>query len=258
MFPILALASAALLAPATEQRRIAAPEARQGVAVDDRHVFAITNSEIGRYDKKTGARIDGWNGDPERFRHINSCTVVRRELVCAASNYPSLPMASSVEIFDTRRLRHIRSHSLPPLPGSLTALDWHDGSWWAVFANYEGRGGQPGRGSSTGFLARMDRDFIVRESWLFPASLIERLTPYHLSGASWGGDGLLYTSGHDRPEIYALKLPAAGSTLDHVATIPVPTPGQAIDWDDDAPRLLWSIDRATRSLVASTIPPVAN
>jgi hypothetical protein len=39
--------------------------------------------------------------------------------------------------------------------------------------------------------------------------------------------------------------------LDHLATVPVATPGQAIDWDPAAPGLLWSIDRARVELVAS-------
>ena len=36
-------------------------------------------------------------GDPDRFPHLNSCAAIARELVCASSNYPSTPMASSVE-----------------------------------------------------------------------------------------------------------------------------------------------------------------
>ncbi len=255
MFAILAFA-ATQLGPAIEQRRIAAPEARQGVAADARWVYAIDNSAIARYDKRTGERVAAWQGNKAHFPHLNSCTVHRRQMVCASSNYPALPMASSIEIFDLKRLRHVRSHSLPPMPGSLTVIDWHRGSWWAVFANYDGRGGEPGRGSKAGFLARLDRDFAVLESWQFPVSLIERLAPHHVSGASWGKDGLLYASGHDKPELYVLRLPPAGSTLEHVATIAVPTPGQAIDWDDAETRLLWGVDRAKRSLVASAIPPV--
>src|SRR5262245_51760347 len=86
--------------------RIAAPEARQGVAASATHVYAISNSEIGTYDKATGKRVDHWQGDPEHFRHMNSCTLVKRELVCAASNYPGTPHVSMVELFDAAPLRH--------------------------------------------------------------------------------------------------------------------------------------------------------
>ena len=35
-------------------RRYSAPEARQGVAVDRDHVYAVAISTIAKYDKKTG------------------------------------------------------------------------------------------------------------------------------------------------------------------------------------------------------------
>ena len=38
--------------------------------------------------------------------------------------------------------------------GSLTALDRHDGKWWAVFAHYDGKGGEPGRDHRYTMLAR--------------------------------------------------------------------------------------------------------
>jgi hypothetical protein len=72
----------------------------------------------------------------------------------------------------------------------------------------------------------------------------------------WGDDGLLYVTGHDRPELYALRVPAAGGVLEHVATIAIPTGGQAISWDAREPRLLWSIERRTHELVATRIPTV--
>jgi hypothetical protein len=242
--------AAALLALST----IAAPEAGQGVAADRRHVYAIDNHVIGKYEKRSGRRIARWEGDPRLFPHLNSCAVVKAELVCAASNYPKVPMASSVEIFDAKTLRHRRTVSLGRSYGSLTAMDWHGGSWWAVFANYDGRGGEPGRDHRFTTLVRMDASFRPLESWLFPDAVLARFAPKSCSGFAWGGDGLMYASGHDRPEIYALRLPKAGATLELVATLPVPTAGQAIDWDPAEPRLLWSIDRARKEIRATPIP----
>ncbi|QCB55129.1 hypothetical protein E5675_12270 [Sphingopyxis sp. PAMC25046] len=233
---------------------IAAPEARQGVAADGVHVYAIDNNEIGKYDKATGKRIAGWEGDPKLFPHLNSCAVVKRDLVCAASNYPAVPMASTVEVFDTRTLKHVRSVSLGRMYGSLTAMDWHGGSWWAVFANYDDRGGEPGRDHRFTTLVRMDPSFRPLESWLFPDAVLASFAPKSSSGFAWGADGLMYASGHDKPEIYALKLPVAGPVLQLVATLPVPTEGQAIDWDPVEPRLLWSIDRRAKALHATRIP----
>lgn len=242
--------AAALLALST----IAAAEAGQGVAADRAHVYAIDNSAIGKYDKATGKRVAQWQGDPKLFPHLNSCAVVKRELVCAASNYPAVPMASTVEIFDTRTLKHVRSVSLGRMYGSLTAMDWHAGSWWAVFANYDSRGGEPGRDHRFTTLVRMDTSFRPVESWLFPDAVLARFAPKSSSGFAWGSDGLMYASGHDRPEIYVLKLPEAGAVLQAVATLPVPTEGQAIDWDPVEPRLLWSIDRKKQEMHATRLP----
>lgn len=236
-----------------EVMRFKADEARQGVAADQRYVYVNANSTIGKYDKRSGKKIASWSGDPALFVHMNSCAVVKVQLICAASNYPQVPMASSVETFDTRTLRHISSRSLGPGKGSLTWLDWHRGHWWAMFAHYDGKGGEAGRDHKHSVLVRYDSKFAEQGSWLLPTSVLERLAPYSSSGGSWRSDGLLYITGHDRRELYALQLPEAGSTLRHVATLPMATPGQAIDWDPTDERLIWSVERPTSEVVAARI-----
>ena len=174
-----------------------------------------------------------------------------QDLVCAASNYPALPQRSSVEVFDSDRLVHLRSVDLGTRPGSLTALDRFRGQWWAVFANYDGRGGQPGRDHRATLLVRMDDAFRQLQAWTFPASVLQRLAPNSVSGASWTADGRLLLSGHNRRELYVAAIPSAGTVLKHVATVASATSGQAIDWDPRDPRLLWSIDRKRKQIVAS-------
>jgi hypothetical protein len=235
-----------------------APEAKQGVAVDARYFYAISNNLIGKYDKQSGRRVAQWEGEKRLFRHMNSCVVDARMLVCAASNHPSVPMASSVEFFDTETLRHSRTVALPPLPGSLTWIERRGEDWFAGIANYdEGRGGTPGHDHRWTMLLKLDSQFRPTGSWLFPESLLARFAPMSNSGGSWGDDGLLYVTGHDRPELYALSLPQAGSVLEHVATIPLPTGGQAFSWDRSGRRVIWSIDRATRLVTSSRVPDVA-
>ncbi|WP_229726576.1 hypothetical protein [Sphingomonas alpina] len=253
---LLLVLQAATLPAATEVRRMPAPEAHQGVVADRTYVYAISNAEIGKYDRRTGKRIARWQGDPTLFVHMNSCVLNRAEIVCAASNYPDVPQASSVEWFDTRSMRHMRSHSFGPGRGSLTWLDWHKGSWWACFANYDAKGGEPGRDHRYTTLVRFDATFHETGAWLFPQDVLDRFAPYSSSGGAWGTDDLLYVTGHDRPELYVLTLPEAGSRLIHKATIAIPTPGQAIAWDAAEPRLLWSIDRRGGQMVASRIPAV--
>ena len=236
--------------PSPVSLRIKAPEAHQGAASDGTHVYAIDNDRIGKYRIADGQRVAQWQGERRLYPHMNSCTVVGTELVCAASNYPAVPQTSAVEIFDTKTLKHVRSVSLGFGRGSLTVMDRHDGKWWAVFANYEGKGGEPGRDYRYTLLVRMDDQFRQEAAWVFPAEVLARFAPKSCSGMSWSKDGRLYVTGHDRPEIYELALPEAGSTLELRRTIGFASPGQAIDWDPVKPGLLWSIDRARNDMIS--------
>lgn len=250
--------AARLLPPAVERGRWVAEEARQGVAVDARFFYAISNNEIGKYDKKTGQRVAHWQGERRLYPHMNSCVVEHAQLICAASNHPEVPMASVVEFFDTATLRHIRSVALPPVSGSLTWIERHGTGWFAAFANYDGpgHGGEPGHDHRWSLLVQMNADFQIVNSWHFPPDILDSFAPMSCSGGSWGTDGLLYVTGHDPAEMYVLRLPEAGTMVEHVATIPLPTRGQAFAWDRSAPRRVWTIDRKTKSVVMSDLPPL--
>lgn len=240
------------------ERRIPAEHARQGVASDGSNVYAIDNSDITRIRLTDGAVTGEWHGDPKIFPHLNSCTVVAAELVCASSNYPALPQLSTVEVFDLATLEHVRSISLGAMPGSLTVLDRHDEAWWAVFANYDNRATPAGRDHRDSFVAKLDDDFRILRMWGLPDEVLERLAPSSISGGSWDDAGHLYLSGHDKPEIYVMQLPRAGGLLDLVATLPIASRGQAIDVDPSDPTLLWSIDRGTRTIIGSRVPSLSD
>jgi hypothetical protein len=229
---------------AVELRRIAAAEATQGVATDAKYVYAISNHDIGKYEKTSGKRIAVWHDDSNVYIHINSCSVLRGQLVCAMSNFPGVPMTSSVEFFSAVTLKHLRSHSIGPGHGSLTWIDWHNGHWWACFANYGRNGSEPPRDHRSTVLIRLAPDFSEQEAWLFPQNVLERFGQYSASGGWWGNNNLFYVTGHNLPEMYVLKLPEAGSRLDYVTTIQIPTPGQAFDWDGGHPERIWSIQRS--------------
>lgn len=236
--------------------RYPAPESSQGVAVDAASVYAVGDSAIGKYDKQTGARVGGWSGDARRFPHLNSCAVLESELVCASSNYPATPMKSTVEVFDPAAMRHLRSIRLGRQPGSLTWVDRRGGAWWAGFANYDGIGGERGRDHRFTTLVKFDDRWRTLAAWTFPDSVLDSFKPRSSSGGAWGEDGLLYVTGHDAPEVYVLRLPASGSVLEHVATIAVPTEGQAIAFDRTATRVLFGISRARGEMVAMRLPAV--
>lgn len=248
-------AAAALPAKAGEVapvvHRLAAPEARQGVASDGEYIYAVDNNTIGKYRIADGEKVGHWQGDPALFPHINSCTIVAAELVCAASNHSDVPQLSAIEFFDAASLTHLRTASLGMQPGSLTVVDRHDGKWWAVFANYTGNGGDPARDHTYTLFVQLDDSFRLVRGWGFPPEVLGKFAPKSASGASWGADGRLYVSGHDLPEIYVLALPEAGSVLRLVETIAVESRGQAVDFDPLDEGLLWSIDRHTRQVIAS-------
>lgn len=237
-------------------RRWKAAEATQGVAVDARHFYAVSNSRIGKYDKKTGQKVAEWVGDKARFPHINSCEIIGQELVCASSNFPETPQTSSVEFFDPRRMVHLRTVSLGQQIGSLTWVDRKDGAWWATFANYDNKGGELGRGHRHTQLVTFDDEWRRMEGWSFPASVTDRFAPMSSSGGGWGPDGRLYVTGHDHPELYVLELPKGGSKLDHVATIEAAIEGQAIAFDRSEPGVLFGISRPTREVVSMRLPKI--
>lgn len=253
---LLGAAVAILSLQASELRRLPTRDADQGVASRRHDLYAVSNHVIARIDAASGREVTRWQGDPALFPHINSCTADRATLVCAASNFPAVPMDSRIERFDARTLRHLSTQPLGHGYGSLTWAMRHGGAWWACFANYDKHGGEPGRDHRFTTLVRYDRDWREQARFRFPDDILDRMAPKSASGGAWGRDGLLYVTGHDRPELYVLRVPAESGVLVHVATVALPTDGQAIAWDAKDPRLLWSVERSTRELVASHIPVI--
>jgi hypothetical protein len=233
-------------------RSYPAEEAVQGVAVDARYIYAIGSRAIGKYDKKSGQRLKQWKGDKAGpIRHLDSGVIKDGKLYAAHSNYPDIPMTSSVEIWDSRTLAHIGSHSFGIQWGSLTWLDWHKGSWWGVFAHYKEFADQIHQDSRWTSLVRFDKQWQVQQSWVFPKEVLDKFGKMSNSGGSWGPDGLLYISGHDLPELYVLKLPRAGSVLELAATVKVDSEGQGMAWDRSRPGTLYTIQRRSARVVAS-------
>ena len=233
-----------------ELQRLPAAEAKQGVAVGNKHFYAITNRAIGKYNKQTGERIAGWQAsDDSPFRHLNSGVIVGGKLYAAHSTWPANPRENSVEVWDTEALKHIDRHVFSDIEGAITWVDRHLGHWWVVFAHYKKIAN-----IKRTTLVKLDEKWQPLESWRFPDSVIQRFTPYSNSGGSWGPDGLLYVTGHDRPEIYALRVPQsenglAGSTLELVDTLPANIAGQGTAWDRTDLGIIYGIQRQSREVV---------
>jgi hypothetical protein len=233
-------------------RSYRAEEAGQGVAVDARYFYAIGSRAIGKYEKESGRRVKQWKGASEGpIRHLDSGVIRKGKLYAAHSNYPGIPMTSSVEIWDCRTLTHIGSHSFGIRWGSLTWLDWHEGHWWGVFAHYQGFADELGKDKRWTSLVQFNKDWEVKQSWVFPQEVLNKFGAMSNSGGSWGPDGLLYISGHDLPEVYVLQVPQAGSVLQLVDTLQVDSKGQGMAWDRSQPGMLYTIKRASGQVVVS-------
>jgi hypothetical protein len=234
-------------------RRFHAAEANQAVAVDANYFYAIDGAAIGKYDKRSGARVAGWTDGTGHVTHLNSGIVFGDELYCAHSNYPDTPMVSSLQVFDAERMVQMRSIPLPSGIGSATWVDRTGDDWWVAFANYAGKGGEPGKGPERTTLVRFDRQWQQHESWTFPAEVVRRWDGMSSSGGTWVSGRGLYTTGHDAPELYVLDLPSSGRELTLKAIVAFEGEGQGIAVDR-AEGLLYSIKRSTREVIASRLP----
>lgn len=227
-----------------------AGEAHQAVAVDSTHFYAIATRSIGKYDKTTGEKVASWQGP---VTYLDSGVIVDGKLFAAHSNFPELPMTSSVEVWDAASLEHHDSHSFGIRWGSCTWIDRYNGYWWAVFAHYEEFNDALGKDNRWTTLVRFNDRWEPGESWVLPPEVLKRFDGKSNSGGSWGPDGLLYLSGHDRPELYAMQLPETGSVLELVEIVPVGSEGQGIAWDRSEPGLLYTITRSKREVNVSRI-----
>ena len=232
-----------------ELKRFKAEEAHQGVAVDDAHFYAITNSAIGKYSKDSGERVGGWKEEKGgRIKHLNAGVVLNGRLYCAHSNYPEMPMKSSVEVWDPKTMQHLESIDLTAAGGSLTWLDRRDGVWYACFAQYA-KTGDPANTKVVTFDAQWKKLDELR----FPRPMVLKFGRNSSSGGGFGPQGHLFISGHDAQELYVLDLPAKGDVLGWQTAIPISAHGQAFVWDHSLEGVLYSIDRKTHEVIVSRV-----
>jgi len=240
-----------------ETARFKAKEARQGVAADAKFLYVISNHDIGKYDKKSHELVQTWScPEGEPLIHTNAGLIYEGKLFAAHSNFPGVPNASSVEIWDPETLEHIDSISFGRTDGSLTWFDRRDGHWIVCFVHYGRKGGEPGRGPEWTRLVEFDDNWkATGRGWIFPNDLMAQLGArgFSVSGGAIGPDGFLYVTGHDDAALYILKFPTGGPTLEWVSTLPISTTGQAFDWDDDDMLVLYTINKPTREVVIGRV-----
>lgn len=235
-----------------------APEADQGVAVDETYFYPVDNNLIGKYRRDTGELVGRFMVPPKGLlRHMNSCYARDEKLWCANSNYSLTPHASSVEVFDAATMTHEASWSLGLMDeGSLTWFDDLGEDRIAGFAHYSKNGGVAFKGSEFSGVVVYDDEWRRKGGWMLPESVITRMAPYAASGGALGPDGLLYLLGHDLPEMYVVAKPGMGPVLIHVATISLEAEGQAFSFVPGEAREVFTIDRHNGKVRHIALPEI--
>lgn len=254
--PSLLITSTAIRADSEfkQYQQFAIPEARQGIAVDKDHFYAVDNRAIAKYRKNSGELINIWRDSSGFLSHLNSAAAIDGKLYAAHSNLPHRPSTNTIEIWDTKTMKHIQSKRLKNSgTGYFNWLDFHHGLWWGTMADYSEsctiRKPASGCTNNTTLLA-LDRSWNVLRRWTFPEKLREEFGGMSNSGGSWGPDGMLYLSGHDLPKIYQIKIPDADYELEWVGTHYLEIRGQGIAWDRHQKNVLFGIYRATAEDIA--------
>ncbi len=243
---------------AVEIKRYKIPDSihLQGVAVDGSFFYVISNTSVYKYKKEDGNMVAFFDGKKEGvMKHLNGGIVRKGKLYCAHSNFPNSPMASSIEIFDTRTMQHIGSHSFGLFGGSATWIDDKDGYWWVAFANYNGKHSSEGRDNRWTQLVKFTKKWEKVSSWVYPANVLEAFAPFSNSGGTWNRDGELYATGHDPRELYVLKIPVSGFTLQYIRTIPIINKGQGIALDRSVKtgETLYAVNREDNSIIVEQL-----
>ncbi len=235
---------------ATELSRFSAPNATQAVAVDSLYFYAISNSRIVKHKKSDGSVV---LEQKYPFKHLNGGIIIDGKLLCANSNFPETPMASSLEIFDPETLEHIGSHSFGIFVGSFTWIDRWKGDWYLMFVHYENYAQERDKGVAYSALIQMDSEFRQKGGWILPKQLVDRLRPESISGGSFTEDGKLYLSPHHHEEVYVCQIPKMGYEIELLKTIPVPFQGQGLAWDRYQKGVLWGMHREKREVISLRI-----
>ncbi|WP_139263168.1 hypothetical protein [Flammeovirga pacifica] len=222
-----------------------APHARQAVAVTDTHFFVVDNNVIIKRERATGKQEGEWKDD--RLKHLNSAYIQNDTLFCAHSNYPKVPMHSSIEMFDVNTMEHIGAHSFGIDIGSCTWIVEYKGEWLVMFVHYANPGKmQKNRDVSWSQLVLFDKQWRRKSAWVLPEELIEKVAPYSISGGVVVENDKIICTHHHFKELYVLSFPKMGSELVWETTLTTSIRGQGIALDTNGD--LWGIDKKERKV----------
>ena len=220
-------------------QRFHAPQANQAAAADKEFFYAIGSRGITKYVRNTGEVVAKSSG---KAKHLNSGYFHQGKLLCAHSNFPTLPEQSEVLSLDPKTMRLTVYRDLGNPGGSLTWVVQKKGNWWCNFAKY-------GKKNAETFVIKYDNHWKEIARYTYPQKLINQLGKYSISGGIWVGEEL-WVTGHDDPFLFRLNLPKKGSELFYLGKIKVPFTGQGIAADPETGGLV-GINRANKEIIFS-------
>jgi hypothetical protein len=202
-------------------RAFYAKEAHQAAAADSLYFYAINNTQIGQYERKSG-ELQKLVSVPGTI-HLNSGFFLDGLLYMAHSNYPQKPDQSDIRSFDPRSGNLCTVVDFGETDGSLTWLVNHQGQWWGMFAHYK-------ENNAASYLVKWDSEWQEISRFTFPKEVLRNLGTMSVSGGVAYREGFLIT-GHDDREVYYVKIPNVGTVLEYGGTFPAPFTGQGIAID---------------------------
>lgn len=220
-----------------ESGSVAAAEATQAAAADEQFLYAISSTQVAKYDRRSGERLALSTG---KASHLNSGYFWEGKLYCAHSNFPKTPAQSELMQLDPATMQLSTYKDFGAAYGSLTWAIRKENRWYCNFAHY-------GKENHKSVLVAFDNEWNELASWTYPAELVADLDNYSLSGGIWKGDTLIAT-GHHARKLYHLSLPEEGKVLRLDAVLPGPFPGQGIATDPLSGELI-GIDRPQKRIV---------
>ena len=220
-------------------QRFHAPQANQAAAADKEFFYAIGSRGITKHDRNSGKELAKSSG---KAKHLNSGYFHQGNLLCAHSNFPTLPERNEILSLDPKTMRLTIYRDLGNPGGSLTWVVQKNGNWWCNFARY-------GKKNPETFVIKYDNQWNEIARFTYPQELINQLGKYSISGGIWVGEEL-WVTGHDDPVLFRLSLPKKGSELFYLGKIKVPFTGQGIAADPET-RGLVGINRANKEVIFS-------
>lgn len=202
----------------------------QGVINHKDYIYVVSSKSICQHDKKTGQLIKKVKTN---LSHMNGGIIKDNKLYLTHNprplNNPNALYLNSIEVFDLN-LKHLDSINLSHLynEGSLTWIDYYDNSWWGALAHY---GKQVGKTR----LVKFKDNWQIGMSWRYPTNVLNQFKPYSNSGGQFDKEtGLLFLTGHDKEEVYIVKVNYKSLRLIPVETMEVPIGGQGISLENKA------------------------